>query len=108
MKQSDANRFSYVTLQQGGKFKLSFIALHWPFQLASVGCVSAYFFMYEPKQQASYLQNGQNLIILFHDLLIPRINKGQMGAHGFSYACPTAWNLLNGYLKNDTLTFGSV
>ena len=39
------------------------------------------------------------------DLLIPRINKGRMGARGFSYACPTAWNSLNDYLKNDTLTF---
>ena len=41
------------------------------------------------------------------DLLIPRINKGRMGARGFSYACPTAWNSLNDYLKNDTLTFGA-
>ena len=34
---------------------------------------------------------------------IPRSNKGRMGARGFSYACPTAWNSLNDYLKkNDT------
>ena len=41
------------------------------------------------------------------DLLIPRINRGRLGTRGFSYACPTAWNSLNDYLKIDTLTFGA-
>ena len=41
------------------------------------------------------------------DLLFSGINRGRLGTRGFSYACPTAWNSLNDYLKIDTLTFGA-